>query len=171
MMTERIMVRIKLQEAHMGRTSSQVKDRYNAKAYDEIKLRVPKGQKAAVEAFARSRGLSTNALLNALLREAMDVAQQDWKGAGPAQEAETQAVETKAVEAKVAETKVAETKAVEMQAVETKAVETKSVEPAVECWPGRRLMGKSSGSYIKNAVTGRPDTQGRSRGSGAAPGG
>ena len=159
----------------MGRTSSQVKDRYNAKAYDEIKLRVPKGQKAAVEAFARSRGLSTNALLNGLLREAMDVAQQDWKGAGPAQEAEAQAVEKKAAEAKVAEakavekkaaetkaveTKVAEAKVVEVQAVETKVAEPKAAEPAVECWPGRWLMGKSSGSYIKNAVTGRPGTRG-----------
>ena len=125
----------------MGRTSSQVKDRYNAKAYDEIKLRVPKGQKAAVEAFARSRGLSTNALLNELLREAMDVAQQDWKGAGPAQAA-------------------AEPKAAEPKAAEPKAAEPKTAEPAVECWPGRWLMGKSSGSYIKNAVTGRPGTRG-----------
>lgn len=36
----------------MGKTSSAVKDRYNAKAYDEIKVRVPKGQKDAIKAHA-----------------------------------------------------------------------------------------------------------------------
>ena len=44
----------------MGKTSSKVKDRYNAKAYDEIKLRVPKGQKATIEAAADAVGESVN---------------------------------------------------------------------------------------------------------------
>lgn len=63
----------------MGKTSSQVKDRYNAKAYDEIKLRVPKGQKAAVEAHASSKGQSVNGLVNELLRADMGVSVEDWK--------------------------------------------------------------------------------------------
>ena len=36
----------------MGKTSSVVKDRYNAKAYDEIKVRVEKGQKDEIKAHA-----------------------------------------------------------------------------------------------------------------------
>ena len=34
------------------KTSSKVKDRYNAKAYDEIKVRVAKGRKAELQAVA-----------------------------------------------------------------------------------------------------------------------
>lgn len=44
----------------MGKTSSKVKDRYNAKAYDEMKIRVPKGHKATVEAAAQEVGESVN---------------------------------------------------------------------------------------------------------------
>lgn len=44
----------------MGKTSSKVKDRYNAKAYDEMKIRVPKGRKAAIEAAAAVLGESVN---------------------------------------------------------------------------------------------------------------
>ena len=53
----------------MGKTSSQVKDRYNAKAYDEIKVRVPKGRKAEIEAAVQAEGVSVNGLINRLLRE------------------------------------------------------------------------------------------------------
>ena len=63
----------------MGKTSSQVKDRYNAKAYDEIKIRVPKGRKAAVEAHAKGKGESVNGLVNALLRADMALTEDDWK--------------------------------------------------------------------------------------------
>ena len=44
----------------MGKTSSKVKDRYNAKAYDEMKIRVPKGRKASIEAAAAALGESVN---------------------------------------------------------------------------------------------------------------
>lgn len=63
----------------MSRTSSRVKDRYNAKAYDEMKIRVPKGQKAAVEAYAKQKGESVNSLVNLLLREDMGVSEGAWK--------------------------------------------------------------------------------------------
>ena len=36
--------------------------RYNAKAYDEIKLRVPKGEKANLQEFAAEHHTSLNAL-------------------------------------------------------------------------------------------------------------
>lgn len=48
----------------MGKTSSAVKDRYNAKAYDEIKVRVPKGRKDFIQAHAESQGESVNAFIN-----------------------------------------------------------------------------------------------------------
>lgn len=47
----------------MGKTSSEVKDRYNRKAYDEIKLRVYKGRKDDVQAAAGRVGLSLNAYI------------------------------------------------------------------------------------------------------------
>jgi len=41
-------------------TSSAVKDRYNAKAYDEIKIRVKKGEKDIIKADAQRLGKSVN---------------------------------------------------------------------------------------------------------------
>ena len=55
----------------MGRTSSAVKDRYNAKAYDEIKVRVNKGKKNAIKAHADSRGESVNSFIGRAIDEAM----------------------------------------------------------------------------------------------------
>ena len=48
----------------MGRTSSAVKDRYNAKAYDEMKVRVMKGNKERIQAHAEAQGESLNAFIN-----------------------------------------------------------------------------------------------------------
>ena len=45
-------------------TSSAVKDRYNAKAYDDLRLRVPKGKKADLQEHAAGRGESLNGFLN-----------------------------------------------------------------------------------------------------------
>lgn len=63
----------------MGKTSSKVKDRYNAKAYDEMKIRVPKGRKADVEAYAKAQGESVNGLVNNFLRNAVGLSEEDWK--------------------------------------------------------------------------------------------
>lgn len=56
----------------MGKTSSAVKDRYNAKAYDEIKVRVGKGQKDIIQSHAQARGESVNAFVNKAIFEAID---------------------------------------------------------------------------------------------------
>lgn len=48
----------------MGKTSSAVKDKYNSKAYDEIKLRVFKGEKEKIKAHAESMGESVNGFIN-----------------------------------------------------------------------------------------------------------
>jgi len=52
---------------------------YISRNYDRINLTVPKGQKVAIDAHARSKGLSINALLNELLRTDMGVSEEDWK--------------------------------------------------------------------------------------------
>ena len=52
----------------MGKTSSAVKDRYNAKAYDALTLRVPKGYKAVIQSQADAAGQS----LNAYIKESID---------------------------------------------------------------------------------------------------
>lgn len=67
----------------MGKTSSQVKDRYNAKAYDEIKVRVPKGRKAEIEAAVQAEGVSMNGLINRLLREYLQKSVEAWNEKAP----------------------------------------------------------------------------------------
>ena len=57
----------------MGKTSNAVKDRYNAKAYDDIRVRVPKGQKERIQAYAESRGETVNGFINRLIADAMGV--------------------------------------------------------------------------------------------------
>lgn len=62
-------------------SKAQVKatNKYNSKAYDRIQIVVPKGQKAAVEAHASSKGESVNGLVNALLRQDMGLTEAEWK--------------------------------------------------------------------------------------------
>lgn len=55
----------------MGKTSSVAKDKYNAKAYDEIKVRVFKGRKENIQAHAESRNESVNAFINRAIENQM----------------------------------------------------------------------------------------------------
>ena len=55
----------------MGKTSNASKDKYNAKAYDDIRLRVPKGQKEKIQTFAEANGETVNGFINPLIAEAM----------------------------------------------------------------------------------------------------
>ena len=62
----------------MGKTSSAVKDRYNSKAYDEIKVRVTKGQKEEIKAHAEQfDGGSVNGFINRAIENQMET---DRKG-------------------------------------------------------------------------------------------
>lgn len=61
------------------KTSATVKNRYAAKAYDNLRIIVPKGRKQAVEAHAKSKGESVNGLVNALLRADMGLTEEQWK--------------------------------------------------------------------------------------------
>lgn len=63
----------------MGKTSSAVKNRYNAKAYDQLPIRVPKGRKGTIEEYAKKEGISINGLVNRLLRETIGMSEEEWK--------------------------------------------------------------------------------------------
>ena len=56
----------------MGKTSSIVKDRYNAKTYEEIKVRVFKGEKQVIKAHAdKTDGGSVNGFIQRAIKETM----------------------------------------------------------------------------------------------------
>lgn len=63
----------------MTKPTNAVKDRWNAKAYDDLRIRIPKGRKADVEAYAKAQGESVNALVNNFLRNAVGLSEADWK--------------------------------------------------------------------------------------------
>ena len=46
---------------------------------DEIKVRIPKGRKADVEAHAQDKGQSVNALIVSLLQTEMNMTDEEWK--------------------------------------------------------------------------------------------
>ena len=55
-----------------GKNSYESIKRYEDKAYDKILVRLPKGRKEEIQAFAASQGESTNAFINRAITEAMD---------------------------------------------------------------------------------------------------
>ena len=57
----------------MGKTSNAVKDRYNAKNYDDIRVRVPKGMKETIQVYAEANGETINGFINRLISEALGV--------------------------------------------------------------------------------------------------
>lgn len=46
-------------------------EKYNAKAYEQIQLRVKRGQKAIIQAHAESQGMSVNGFINEAIAEKM----------------------------------------------------------------------------------------------------
>lgn len=62
-----------------GKASTRAKNKYNAANYDSLRIVVPKGRKAAVEARAKERGESVNGLVNALLRADMGLSEDEWR--------------------------------------------------------------------------------------------
>lgn len=53
----------------MSKTSWQVKQKYNQKAYDKITVVVPKGKREEYKELAQDKGMSLNALINNLLEK------------------------------------------------------------------------------------------------------
>lgn len=69
---------------HKGKASTRAKNKYNAANYDNLRIVIPKGRKADVEAHAEACGLSINGLINELLRKELKIAASEWKKeAGP----------------------------------------------------------------------------------------
>lgn len=63
----------------MGKTSTAVKNRWNKKAYDQLRIVVPKGIKEQIESHAQEKGMSLNGYVNALIRVDMKMTEADWK--------------------------------------------------------------------------------------------
>lgn len=55
----------------MGKSSTKAKEKYNAKAYDRLAVRVKSGQAAQIQAFAETKGLSLNGYINKLIADDM----------------------------------------------------------------------------------------------------
>lgn len=53
--------------------------KYMAANYDEIKIRIPKGRKADIDAYAKTLNESINGLMNGLLRDALGMNEMEWK--------------------------------------------------------------------------------------------
>ena len=65
----------------MATTKAQIRatNKYMAKAYDSLRIVVPKGRKLTVETYAREHGQSVNGLVNELLAAAIGIEKDSWK--------------------------------------------------------------------------------------------
>ena len=55
----------------MGKTSTQSKNKYNTKTYDQLRIIVKKGQKDVIKQYAESKGMSLNGYINSLIEADM----------------------------------------------------------------------------------------------------
>ena len=60
-------------------SSNKASQKYNAKAYDRLPIRVKKGQAEKIKAYAEKQGLSLNAYINKLIAEDMGEALSESK--------------------------------------------------------------------------------------------
>ena len=51
----------------MPKAQTKASAKYNAKAYEEIKLRVKMGKKNVIQTYAETKGLSLNGYINGLI--------------------------------------------------------------------------------------------------------
>lgn len=56
----------------MPKSSTKAKNKYNANNYDSLRIVVPKGEKAIIQAFASSKGESLNAFVKRAIKETME---------------------------------------------------------------------------------------------------
>ena len=54
-------------------------DKYVKENYDKIIAKIPKGRKLTVQALADAHGQSVNGFVNALLRAAAGLTEEEWK--------------------------------------------------------------------------------------------
>ena len=62
-----------------GKASTRAKNKYNASNYDSIRVVVPKGKKAVIEAKAKEAGVSINSVVNEALRAFVGMSEEEWK--------------------------------------------------------------------------------------------
>ncbi len=55
----------------MSKQQTKASAKYNAKAYEEIKLRVKMGNKTLIKTYAESKGYSLNGYINHLIQQDM----------------------------------------------------------------------------------------------------
>lgn len=55
----------------MGQSATKAKNKYNDKAYDQVRVVVKKGQKEVIKAYAEAQGLSINGYINKLIEQDM----------------------------------------------------------------------------------------------------
>lgn len=55
----------------LTKAQMQATAKYNAKVYDRLEFKVPKGQKAVIQEYAKSKGYSLNGYINMLIDEDM----------------------------------------------------------------------------------------------------
>lgn len=60
-------------------TSWKSKAKYNAKAYDQLTIVIPKGRKETIKEIAQSQGKSVNELVNDLLRNTSGLSEEEWR--------------------------------------------------------------------------------------------
>ena len=65
----------------MAKKTTAYKNQFLQEKYDSLRIVVPKGRKADVEAHAKAKGESVNGLVNSLLRADMGLTQEEWKNA------------------------------------------------------------------------------------------
>ena len=53
----------------VSKSQIKAKDKYNKKTYDEVKLRVKKGEKSELQAIAEQQGMSLNAFITTAISE------------------------------------------------------------------------------------------------------
>lgn len=63
----------------VSKAQMKATNKYNAAKYDSLRIVVPKGRKATIEAYVREQGESVNGLVNALLREKLNLSEEEWK--------------------------------------------------------------------------------------------
>ena len=56
----------------MAKTRSEINNAYAKKAYDDIRLQVPKGQKAVIKAHADSMGETIGGFIKRAIKQTMD---------------------------------------------------------------------------------------------------
>lgn len=66
-------------EKAQGKASTKRKNRWNAKNYDQLPIRIPKGKKNLIDQHAKLIGKSVNGMVNDLIRTEMGMTEAEWQ--------------------------------------------------------------------------------------------